>query len=80
MDNPSIFYDFDMDNKQIVKEYIDKKHLQSNGSCGVLITSLSFDLGIDYKEILPILKELYEEKAIITRQGINGKLIFKKIV
>jgi len=67
-----------MDSKQKVKEYIDKKHLQSNGSCGTIIPNLSFDLGIDYKDLLPILRELYEEKAIITREGINGKMIFKK--
>lgn len=69
---------YSMENKRLVQEYVDKKHLQSNGSCGVLVTSLIFDLGIEYKELLPILGELYAEKKIITREGINGKMIFKK--
>jgi hypothetical protein len=75
--NPSVFYVFDMDKKQIVQEYIDNKHLQSNGSCGIIIPNLSSDLGIDHKELIPILLELYQEKAIIIRPGINGKMIFK---
>ena len=69
-----------MDNKQLVQDYIDKKHVQSNGSCGTLVVSLLCDLGLEHKELLPVLKELYAEKKIITREGINGKMIFKKIV
>ena len=67
-----------MDNKQLVQDYIDKKHVRSNGSCGTLVVSLLCDLVLEHKELLPVLKELYAEKKIITREGINGKMIFKK--
>jgi CTP-dependent riboflavin kinase len=63
--------------QQLVKDHIDEYHKKSNGSCGLTIPSISQDLNIDMASLLKILRELYNQNKITTRNGINGKLIFK---
>lgn len=68
-----------MDHLQKVKEIIDKKHKSSNGSCGILIPDMAIEIGLSAEVLNPILRELYETKYFVLKQGINGKMIFKKI-
>jgi hypothetical protein len=67
-----------MDDVQKVKEVIDKKHALSNGSCGIRIPDIAFDTGFSYAVLNPILRKLYNEQYFVLKQGINGKMIFKK--
>jgi hypothetical protein len=67
-----------MDETERVKEIIDKKHSSSNGSCGILIPDLTIQSGLSYAALNPILRVLYDEKYFVLKQGINGKMIFKK--
>lgn len=67
-----------MDNTGIVKQIIDKKHLNSNGSCGVLMPEMAIESNLSYEVLNPILRILYDENYFILKQGINGKMIFKK--
>lgn len=67
-----------MDKTEIVKEIIDRKHALSNGSCGLNITDLAFKTQLPYTELNPILKQLYDDKYFVLREGINGRMIFKK--
>ncbi|MBC7845571.1 MAG: hypothetical protein H7Y10_03665 [Flavobacterium sp.] len=66
-----------MDNTEKVKQIIDQKHEKSNGSCGIYIPELSNETQLEYEALKPILKQLYEEKFFILREGLNGKMIFK---
>jgi len=67
-----------MDHTEIVKGIIDKKNKDSNGSCGISIPDMALQSQLSNEELNPILKQLYSEKYFILREGINGKLIFKK--
>lgn len=67
-----------MDSTEKVKGIIDKKHKDSNGSCGISIPDMALQSRLSNKELNPILKQLYAEKYFILREGVNGKLIFKK--
>ena len=67
-----------MDNTQKVKQTIDEKHRISNGSCGILIPDMAFITGLDYETLNIILRKLYSEKYFCLKEGINGKMIFKK--
>lgn len=67
-----------MDYTQTVKEAIDNKHKSSNGSCGTTIPDLAISTGIQYDELYPVLRTLYDQKYFVMRNGINGKMIFKR--
>ncbi|TDD77116.1 hypothetical protein [Flavobacterium caseinilyticum] len=67
-----------MDHTKTVKEAIDIKHKSSNGSCGTLIPDLAISTGIPYEELYPVLRVLYDQKYFVMKQGINGKMIFKR--
>lgn len=67
-----------MDHTEKVKSIIDKKNKDSNGSCGIAIPDMALQSQLSKEELNPILKQLYSEKYFILREGINGKLIFKK--
>jgi len=70
---------FNMDNTERIKEIIDKKHSNSNGSCGILIPDMAIESNLSYEFLNPILRILYEEKYFVLKQGINGKMIFKSV-
>lgn len=56
---------------------IEENHILTNGSCGLSIVELMHRLGLDYQSLKPILNQLFVDKKIIVREGINHKLIFK---
>lgn len=68
-----------MDDTQKVKEAIDGKHKSSGGSCGMYVPDLSKETELTYAVLRPILKQLYDEKYFILREGLNGKMIFKNV-
>lgn len=72
------YFEFMVDNVEIVKNIIDKKHAASEGSCGTPIPELQQESEIKYEDLKVILRQLYDEKYIKVREGLNGKLIFKK--
>jgi transcription initiation factor IIE alpha subunit len=58
---------------------IDINHETTEGMCGLTIPDLQEKSGIKMEKLKIILRQLYEEKYIKVREGLNGKLIFKKI-
>lgn len=64
--------------KDEILKLVDLRHNSSDGKCGIPIVDLKSKLGIDIDELNDILSQLYKEKKIVVRKGINGKLIFKK--
>jgi hypothetical protein len=60
-----------------VKAIIDKKHKDSNGSCGTYIPDMAFKTELTNGKLYPILRSLYDDKYITVKDGINGKMIFK---
>lgn len=68
-----------MDQADTVKEIIDKIHKDSNGSCGIYIAFIQRQIQLTMDELNPILRKLYNEKYFVLREGLNGKLIFKKV-
>lgn len=64
--------------KEKVLYEIEKKHKSSGGKCGSLLISLIQSCEISYEELRDCLNSLYAENKIKVREGINGKLIFKK--
>ena len=61
-----------------VKELILERQTLSNNSCGTSIMHITKCLEVNTKTIKSILNQLYKEKYIIVRKGINGELIFLK--
>jgi hypothetical protein len=59
-----------------VKELILERQTLSNNSSGTTLTYLTVRLSIDMVKLKKVLNELYKEKYIIVRKGINGELIF----
>lgn len=65
-----------MNSKEQVLEIIENKHSESGGSCGCDIPGIMLKVNLDYENIKPILNELFTQKVIRVRKGINGNLIF----
>lgn len=65
--------------KEEILKLVDLKHDLSEGKCGIPIVDLKLKLGIEIEELNGFLSELYKEKKIVVRKGINGSMIFKKI-
>ena len=63
--------------KSEIIKLLQDKYDKSNQGISIVDLSNSLDLPID--ELKKFLNELYKEKKIIVRQGINGKLIYLKI-
>lgn len=61
-----------------IKNEIEHKHKSSNGKCGLYIVELCDKIELDYNTIRPHLESLYKEKFFTVKEGINGKLLFKK--
>ncbi len=64
-------------NNQIL-QYLEKRHLDTNGSCGSSIVKISEDLDLSVTIVRTALLELYQENKISSKQGINGKVMFEK--
>ena len=60
-----------------IKELITQKHQSSSGRCGLYIVDLQNELKLTDEELKPLLRELYDEKFFIIREGLNGKLLCK---
>lgn len=63
--------------KDEILKLVDLRHDSSDGKCGIPIVDLKSKLNIDIDELNGFLSELYKEKKIVVRNGINSKLIFK---
>lgn len=64
--------------KDEILKLVDLRHDSSDGKCGIPIVDLKLKLGIEIEELNSFLSELYKEKKIVVRKGINGSMIFKK--
>jgi hypothetical protein len=60
---------------EIIK-LLQEKHDKT--SQGISIVDLKNTLNLPIDELKTILTELYQDKKIVVRQGINGKLIYLK--
>ena len=58
-----------------IKELITQKHTTSSGRCGLYIVDLQNELKLTDEELNPLLRELYDEKFFVIREGLNGKLL-----
>ncbi|MFH6944632.1 hypothetical protein [Flavobacterium sp. FlaQc-50] len=67
-----------VDNVEKVRSIVDKKHISSEGRCGLPIPDLQIESNISNEDLKVILRKLYDDKYIKVREGLNGKLIFKK--
>jgi hypothetical protein len=65
--------------KTEILKLVDLRHDLTDGKCGLPIVDLKNELGITSDELRVFLSELYKEKKIVVRNGINSKLIFKKM-
>lgn len=63
--------------EELKKAILENQNLSEN-KCGTSIHYLMQKLNIGLEEIKIMLNQLYAEKFIIIRQGINVKLIFLK--
>lgn len=68
-----------MDNLEKVKEIIDQYHIQTEGMCGMPMPDIQKESELTLDELKSVLRQLYDKKLIKVREGVNGKLIFKKI-
>lgn len=69
-----------MDLKEKVKHIVDENHTITDGMCGITIPYIQKKAESTHEELKLILRQLYDEKYIRVREGLNGKLIFKKII
>ncbi len=67
-----------MDNLQNVKKIVDEYHTSTEGKCGLSIPDIQNKSGLNIDDLKSILRQLYDEKHIKVREGLNGKLIFKR--
>jgi len=61
-----------------IKDKITERQTLNGNKSGTTIPYLISELGIDSEELKTLLNQLYKEKFITIRQGINNKLIFLK--
>jgi hypothetical protein len=62
--------------KQKILDLLNEKQSKTNG--GMTLVEITQSTKITYQESKIILKELFLEKKITTKKGINGILIYKK--
>jgi len=61
---------------EFVLKYLKELQNKSNNKCGTTVINLSILLNISQNEIKTHLKELYNNKQISVRKGLNNQLIF----
>ena len=59
-----------------LKSIISTRQIDSDNKCGTSILSLQKEMDLPIEELSELLRELYKEKFIAVRPGINHKLIF----
>ena len=65
-----------MDLEFEIQLFIENRQKQNGNFCGTPITTLISEFEVPYSELKPILNNLYQNKKIITRKGLNQLLIF----
>lgn len=63
---------------QKLKDKIIERQTLNGNRCGTTMPYLISELGIDSEELKTLLNQLYKEKFITIRKGINNQLIFLK--
>jgi hypothetical protein len=63
---------------QKLKDKITERQTINGNKCGTTMPYLMHELGIGLDEISTLLNQLYKEKFIVIRKGINNQLIFLK--
>lgn len=63
--------------KEEILQLITNNHKASNGKCGLSVCFLMNKFSLKKAVLQDILKELFDEKIISIRTGINGYLVFK---
>jgi hypothetical protein len=66
-----MYYFCTMTKREIVESFV------PSGKSGIYIPQLMQHCEISLPELNKILRQLYEEKVIYVRKGLNGPLIFK---
>lgn len=61
---------------QKLKDKIAERQKINGNKCGTTMPYLMDELGISLEEISTLLNQLYKEKFIVIRKGINNQLIF----
>jgi hypothetical protein len=61
---------------QKLKDKITERQTLNGNKCGTTMPYLMHQLGIGANEISILLNQLYKEKFIVIRKGINNQLIF----
>lgn len=67
-----------MEHLEKIKEIINVMNVSSEGKCGLYIPDLQKKSGLENDALKVILRELYIQKYITVKEGLNGKLIFKR--
>lgn len=62
--------------KSNILKFLRKRDFDSGSKCGTSVACLVCEFKIDYNNLRLILNELFHEKKIKLRLGINGKLLF----
>ena len=59
-----------------IQIFIESHQKSNSNKCGILATTIMSEFSLDFKDLKPILNNLYQNKKIITRKGLNQLLIF----
>jgi hypothetical protein len=62
--------------KEQVKQLIIERQKASGNSSGTSVTYLMEKFNASYDDVKVVLNELYKERVILIRKGINSQLIF----
>jgi hypothetical protein len=62
-----------------LKQFITEKQTANNNSCGTTLHTIVKELNISFSETKVLLTELYNDKFIRFKKGINHDLIFLRI-
>lgn len=64
--------------KNEILEIIKSEHQKSKGKCGIYVQKLMNQYSLNKIELEQILRELFDQKIITIRSGINGYMVFYK--
>lgn len=65
-----------MDLEFEIQIFIESYLKNTNNKSGLNPITITEEFSIDFKDLKPILNNLYQNKKIITRKGLNSVLIF----
>lgn len=64
--------------KNEILEIVKSEHQKSKGKCGTSVQKLMNQYSLNKIELEQILRELFDQKIITIRTGINGYMVFYK--